>query len=489
MKFSCFRTLPILAVVAQALCTGCTTSEKRCTPGCIDATTRLECDEKGNARAVECPASAEPCAAATCQEGVCSYRSAVDSTCGPGGSGRCNEGYACMGANVRLSAIRQHTCMAAEDGKVWCWGDNFWGELGDGTVEDGTHPVMVRGLPGTAVDVSAGYAHTCALLDSGEAYCWGNNSGGQSAPDTTEDRIPAPRRVATDVHFSSIHAGQGHTCAITPEARVYCWGNTAAGQCGVEPTDTIQVGPTEIPGLDRVHALETVKNHICAVRTTDPTLVCWGSNQYLEDGGYTVGKLGPAAANKEYSSVPIPVNLGAKVVDVGMSYESTYAVTEDGTTYGWGYNGSGQLGNGSDEKTVAAPTPVMVSPGEPLKGTINALRTDGSDQCAEVEADDSSSRYLCWGMDHHGELGLGLSYLSFVPFARPASVIPASGRHLVRGEDHGCFVNDERDRVSIWCYGKVRLVANGSIAEEGRQIVAAPIVWDSSPPPWLADAE
>jgi alpha-tubulin suppressor-like RCC1 family protein len=234
-----------------------------------------------------------------------------------------------------------------------------------------------------------------------------------------------------------------------------------------------------------VRSIETVKNHTCAVRTDDPTLVCWGSNQYLEHGGIIVGKLGPAAAGLDYTRFPVPVKFKAKVIDVGMAYESTYAVTADGLIYGWGFNGSGQLGTGRTDDHIETPTRVMVSPGQPLIGATSVLRSDGSDQCAHLQEGNSTSRYVCWGSDEFGELGFGLPAAS-TPFAQPTSVIPGSGTQLVRGESHGCFTASEEGRVAIWCYGQDPFVANG--ADEGEQAESKPIQWDSSTPPPTADS-
>jgi hypothetical protein len=453
-------------------------ADKPCQPGCVDETTRLECDANGKPHAVKCPESLEPCAASTCNKAACSFHPAVGAPCGPNGSARCNAGYACLGPALKLTAILHHTCAVADDGKVWCWGGNGNGELGDGTTVDRMHPVLVRGLPSRAVSASAGYRNTCALLDDGHAYCWGGNLVGQTDPTaTTPDAILEPVLVGPDLTFESIHAGSGHTCGVTSAGSVYCWGNTSAGQCGVDPAGAFNVGPTKIPDLDHVIELETVKNHICAVRSVDPTMVCWGSNQYLEAGGGIVHKLGPAAATMNYSPSPVPVDLGARVVDVGMGFESTHAVTEDGMIYSWGLNLNKQLGIGNEEVIVPQPTPVMLSEGVPLQGALRVLRSDGSDQCAEMKDQSLGSRYVCWGSEDKGELALGVPRENSA-YAKATVVLPESAANLVRGEGHGCVTVSGEAGVDIECYGQALYCAVEVVDPDQNQIEPAPVVWD-----------
>ena len=130
--------------------------KKPCQPGCVDETTRLECTENG-ALAVSCPDSSEPCAASACQKGACIFRPAVGAACGPSGLARCNEGYACLGPDLQISAMMRHTCLLADDRKIWCWGENGFSQLGDGTVTDRGTPVLVRGF------VRLGFCCQCRL--------------------------------------------------------------------------------------------------------------------------------------------------------------------------------------------------------------------------------------------------------------------------------------------------------------------------------------
>lgn len=478
--------------------------KKECVPGCVNATTRLDC-VGDSPRAEACPSSDEPCARAVCQAGTCGFEPAKGAPCGTDGTARCNEGYACIGPNARLSAILNHTCLVADDGKVWCWGFNPYGELGDGSTVDRPNPVIVKRLPDRASSVTAGYGHTCALLQDGRIACWGNNSVGQCGTGSESDPLLNPTIVPVpDVRFTAVVAGQGHTCALTHDGHVYCWGVVAHGISGVDPsrvTGSRAVGPTRVDALDDVKGIDTVKNHTCAVRSSQPTLVCWGSNVYLEystQPGIISHKLGPGAAGLEYSATPIPVPLPVDAVDVGMGYESTYAVGADNIAYAWGFNRARQLGTGSTEMFDGTPQPVKTevpvgaSPSittgpTVLAGVRDVLRTDGSDQCAELHAPLRASRFVCWGGNDYGELGFIVedSLNRRFPYAIPTQ-LPRSSKNLVRGEDHGCVLVEDGGFVQVWCFGQAELVGRGPVTvPEGTpsapQLVPMTVLWTPDP--------
>ncbi len=144
-----------------------------------------------------------------------------------------------------LAAGSAHTC-AVRQGEALCWGSNAAGQLGDGTTQAKPSPAPIGDLPGTVTAIAAGAAHTCALLDDGSAYCWGQNLYGQlgngsAAPST------APRAVAGDLRFARIHAGGGVTCGITGDGVEYCWGLNQSGELG-DGTRTNRAVPTRVGG-------------------------------------------------------------------------------------------------------------------------------------------------------------------------------------------------------------------------------------------------
>ena len=187
---------------------------------------------------------------------------------------------------TQLAAGHFHTCARTEDGAVWCWGFNGAGQLGDGTLADRLAPVRVRGLPaGVRVErVAAGRHHTCALLEDGAAWCWGENASGQLGDGGTRDRAsPAPVMGVRDL--TELSLGDRHTCARRVEGSVFCWGANRDGQLG-DGTNLDRPRPNRVPALTDVAQIALGERHSCA-RLGDGTVRCWGDNDRgaVGDGG------------------------------------------------------------------------------------------------------------------------------------------------------------------------------------------------------------
>ena len=129
-----------------------------------------------------------------------------------------------------------HTCAILDDGSVSCWGNNGQGQLGDGTNTDKNTPTQTSSLGAdrTAVAITVGTSHTCAILDDGSVSCWGGNGFSQLGDGTTTDRN-TPTQISTlgtDRTAVAISAGGYHTCAILDDGYVSCWGGNGTGQLG-----------------------------------------------------------------------------------------------------------------------------------------------------------------------------------------------------------------------------------------------------------------
>ncbi len=145
-----------------------------------------------------------------------------------------------------ISAGYGHTCAVNENGGVKCWGDNRFGQLGNGGRAWVPHPTPgdVVGLQSGARAVSAGYHHTCAALESDGAECWGAN-GGALGDGTGTDRYAPVIVVGLTGRVRAISAGGGHTCAVTQDGWVKCWGWNPFGQLG-DGTTTTRLTPVDV---------------------------------------------------------------------------------------------------------------------------------------------------------------------------------------------------------------------------------------------------
>jgi len=187
-----------------------------------------------------------------------------------------------------------HRCGLTSDGSASCWGNNYHGQLGDGTFDYRDSPTPVAG-DHLFVSMTLGGEHTCAITFAGSLYCWGNNEYGQVGDGTTVNRS-TPTPVATSMTFAVVTAGSGHTCAVTTDQKAHCWGWNRTGAVG-DGTVIERHLPTAVSGALRFAALSAGGAHNCGL--TDAAWVyCWGSNHG--------GQLG-INSDVDWAEVPHPV--------------------------------------------------------------------------------------------------------------------------------------------------------------------------------------
>lgn len=260
-----------------------------------------------------------------------------------------------------------HVCVIAnEDNKVYCWGYNYEGELGIGTSGSGNDknlPVAVI-TAGSPMDgkniaaISAGGYHTCAVDTVGVAYCWGQNDFGQLGNGTSGGISAAPVQVTGALSGKvvvSISAGRKHTCAVTTESKAYCWGINLDGQLGINSTSP-SYSPVEI-NMTGALSGKTVKSiyagfyHVCAIASDDKAY-CWGDS--LD------GQLGNDTTNDSLVPVAVYTNgalFNKTITSMSVGSGHTCAISSDNRTYCWGSNINGFIG---DNTTIRRLTPVSV---------------------------------------------------------------------------------------------------------------------------------
>ena len=305
-----------------------------------------------------------------------------------------------------------NTCAVA-DGQAYCWGGNFYGELGNNSTTDSAVPVAVD-TSGVLADktvtaISAGQSHACAVAD-GRAYCWGYNPWGQLGNNTTTNST-VPVEVDTSgvlagKTITAISAGASHTCAVA-DGQAYCWGFNAYGQLGNNSaTDSavpvpVAVDTSGVLAGKTITAISAGAYYTCVV--ADGRAYCWGSNRS--------GQLGDNSTTD--SAVPVAVDISGVLADKTVTAISAgffYAcAVADGHSYCWGRNRGGQLGNNS---TTRSRVPVAVASGVLAGKTVTAIAAGYWHTCAVADG-----QAYCWGNNFYGQLGNNSTTYSRVPVA------------------------------------------------------------------------
>lgn len=198
-----------------------------------------------------------------------------------------------------VSASWQHACATQTDGSAWCWGQNQRGQLGAGnTSARSSAPVRVVGDQ-QWTSVSAGGWSTCGTTATGTAYCWGDNAFGQVGDGTITTRVQ-PTVVTGGLQLAQVSTTWGRACGVTPTGQVWCWGENANGELG-NGTRTNSAKPVQVADGGTYTAVGTAVTASCATRS-DGQVLCWGDNRY--------GQLGPAASGSG-SSTPVAAGVAA----------------------------------------------------------------------------------------------------------------------------------------------------------------------------------
>jgi len=242
------------------------------------------------------------------------------------------------GEATAIAAGGWHTCAMVAAGGVMCWGDNYYGQLGDGTRTNRHAPVGVSGLASGVASISAGRYHTCALMVTGGVKCWGRNVEGQLGSGGAKRWRTTPAGVTgLTSGVAEVSAGGWHTCALLRLGGLRCWGANSYGQLG-DGTTTRRRVPTRVSGLwSGVAAVSAGSWHTCALMDVG-AVMCWGNNAY--------GRLGDGTTTERHAPVDVS-HLSSGAADISAGTAHTCALVSGGSVKCWGYNAYGQLGDGS----------------------------------------------------------------------------------------------------------------------------------------------
>src|SRR5664280_2438401 len=290
-------------------------------------------------------------------------------------------------APVQVVTGYAHTCALVPSGQAYCWGLNNHGQLGDNTTTERHTPVAVQQGGVTFASISADGEQTCGLTSAGAAYCWGQNEYGKLGNNNTADQ-PKPDAVLQGaVTFTSISAGRRDTCGLTIAGQAYCWGFNLYGQLG-DNTNTDRWTPVAVQqGAVTFTSITAGWYEACGI-TSVGAAWCWGYNGD--------GELGDNTTTNRWT--PVAVQQGgvtfASIITGGWH---TCGITGAGAAWCWGQNNHGQLG---DNTTVDKHTPVAVLQGAT---TLTSITAAEDYTCALS----STGAAWCWGWNTHRQLGDG----------------------------------------------------------------------------------
>ncbi len=337
--------------------------------------------------------------------------------------------------SVPIAAGSYHTCALTSGGGVKCWGYNYFGQLGDSSTIDSTVPVDVSGLTSGVAAVAAGHLHTCVLTSEGGVKCWGLNESGQLGNGTMTDSSTPVDVVGLASGVSAITAGGSHTCALTSGGGVKCWGYDIASQLGNGTTNSSV--PVDVSGLaSGLSAIAAGAYHTCAL-TSRGGVKCWGAAPGLGSGTMTD------------SSTPVDVSGLTSGIMAIAAHLHTCALTSGGGVKCWGPNAHGKLGDGSKTNSYV---PVDVSG---LPSGVTAIAVGEHHTCAVT----GGGAVTCWGYNGYGQVGDVSATESLTPIG--VSGLASAVSAIAAGSLHTCALTGLGE-VKCWGRNTYGQLGNGT---------------------------
>ncbi len=345
-------------------------------------------------------------------------------TSGTTGSASSEGGGLNLAGGRAVSAGDSFSCSLSSDGDIDCWGENAFGQIGDGTKLRRDTPTRIGASNAPWKKLSSGGGHSCAINAAGKLFCWGYNEFGQVGIGTNTD-VLTPTQIGTDSDWSLVKLGAAHSCAIKTSGQLYCWGYNGDGEVG-DGSSTDRSAPVLIGSDFKEMALGDL--HTCALKSSG-TRSCWGDNSF--------GKMGKG----DYNPTLVPTDSGTPNVwqMISAGSEHTCGLRTNGQIFCWGSNSAGQLGQGN---TTNSSSELQVG----SASNWVAIEAGANFSCAI----DSAGSLYCWGDNILAQMQTGdrINALS------PTKISGDDWESISSGFAHSCGV---KTTGQIQCHG-----ANGS---------------------------
>ncbi|MGM0495363.1 MAG: RCC1 domain-containing protein [Bacillota bacterium] len=351
-----------------------------------------------------------------------------------------------------------HSLEITPEGQISTWGRNLYGQLGDGTRNSKLTPVDITSefnlnAKETIIQASLGHSHSSAVTSEGRIFTWGNNQYGQLGDGTQIIRL-IPVDITSEFNLNagekiieaSLSLGGMYSSAITSDGRIFTWGDNSSGQLGVA-TAINRLTPVDVTSEFNLNAGETIIQvslgsfHSSAV-TSEGRIFTWGNNQSGQLGDGTTTDSGPVDVTSEFN-----LNSEEMIIETFLGSSHSSAITSEGRIFTWGSNSSGQLGDGT---TTDKSTPVDIS----SKFNLNAkeMIIQVSLGHSHSSAITSEGRIFTWGHNFGGKLGDGTTTNRLTPVDITSEFNLNAEETIIQvslGFFHSSAITSEK-RVFIW---------------------------------------
>lgn len=370
---------------------------------------------------------------------------------GPLGGGAPNDSYTNRGvaSPVRVAGTTRfaqvsagffHTCAVDGEGAAWCWGSNQFLQLGTADTTTRCELLACKRVPVrvsstlTFRSVAAGYTHSCGITTDQRVACWGSTYSstefllGTAA--TARSAVPVP--IDSNLQFTQVGLGWSHSCALSTAGLVYCWGLGVNGLLG---TGTRVPSPAPVPVATALRFVQIAVGgaHSCAL-TASGEAWCWGFNRW---GPLGYGDVPP---NSYDLGVDRPTRVAGtqqwRAIAAGTDHSC--ALDDRGRAWCWGLNSALQLGHGRLDSHSGVPVAVQEDRAfsQIIAGSVNS--------CGRM----TSGEVWCWGSNYFGALGNGRQVNGGEP--RPVQLRGGPYASITQGGSHACGIDTSG---VTWCWG------------------------------------